>query len=127
MNFDEMPAGREMDALVAKHVMGFQEVGECLVLGGDLVVGRWDPPYVRGPDGFVRACRHYSTDWDALEDMVNKLLEYAYPFELHWRGPRGDDSWSCYVGDVGYAGTAPLAICRGVLKRVERLNDRGPI
>ena len=109
-----MKAGRELDALVAEHVMGW-------VWGIDddgfqyLVPADWD-------EYMVPAVPHYSTRiqdaWQVVEKT--KLLD---DFELTKDGPMyqfghygeyGFDEWTLYAE----ADTAPLAICLAALKAV---------
>ena len=120
-NYDEMPAGREMDALVAEKVMGWR-----------MMRGHWVPPEA-APETNILACPtstyRYSTDiaaaWEVVE-KVNLLEPYG---DTLWKDQRG---WVFGVHDVDGAGyayedvtviadTAPLAICRAALKAVTPL------
>jgi len=107
-----MPAGREMDALIAKEVMGW-------VL---------NPPNVRGHGWLIHdhkmiginSLPYFSTDIAAAWEVVEKE---EHGFSLWVSGVRsaplckaeiiiGDNRYGCY------ANTAPLAICRAALLAV---------
>lgn len=98
MNIDAMEAGREMDALVARQVMGWPEQ-DCHP--GALAWAGWSP----------------STDIDSAWDVVEKMIE-KHRVDLH--GLRGGKDWRCWVAGFDHADapTAPLAICRAALKAV---------
>ena len=125
MNTDEMPAGRELDALVAEKVMGF-----CLC--------PYDPKWMRADtgsgiwiDGDTWRCtdhgkpaftpwRSYSTDIAAAWEVVEKMREDYEPRIELW-----DEGWEVTIltgtdrgSASGRALTAPLAICRAALKAV---------
>ena len=144
MNVDEMPAGQELDALVAKRVMG-------------LPPEKWYPPcglYHQTDDaefdkgygwsGWCYTCGTsikdvpslppcYSTNiaaaWQVLEKMYAqtphaKVLriwkwDAFQDGRVHHRGP-----WACQYGEghhFEYGDTAPLAISRAALRAIERL------
>lgn len=129
MSIDEMPAGRELDALVAEKVMGFVRVAddtsdyhgvrhgtEVLLPPGETLhsLREWLPR--SGPIAFgYFVTQRYSTDiaaaWQVVERMRNP------DFRLN-----KDGDWGCSFGGelrfVGLAPTAPLAICRAALKAV---------
>ena len=100
MNIDEMPAGTEMDRCVAEKVMG------------------WDPSeWHQGQD-----CRRWKPSNDIAHawEVVEKIRD-RYAVSLH-AGilPSGFTPYAAMVkGIKSYADTAPLAICRAVLKAVE--------
>jgi len=99
MNIDEMPAGRELDALVA------QAMGEDIYYNPK--TGEPHVPY-------------YS-------DYLGSAIQPVAHFRLHI-GPYQDNSWYAATGHdwnadgvlVGIAGTLPLAVCRIVLKLAEQ-------
>ena len=101
MRIDEMPAGREMDALVWLALEGrpIDDILTCRFVDGDI------QPHAGYPVGHISP-PHYSTD-DAL---ALTLLEYdndSVPLEgWNWDNPEA----------FGIADTLPLAICRAVLK-----------
>lgn len=119
---DAMPAGREMDALVAEYVMG----SPC------------PPMPVDGPDWGSQASQveiwhenlpHYSTDiaaaWQVVKKFNNKLtiqgpnsidLNEGFSYPDYWEIGFHEKSWSNKFR--GVAETAPLAICRAALKAV---------
>ena len=133
MNIDEMPAGREMDALVAERVMG-------------IPAEKWDPPCaahhrtddaerdpVLGWSGWCYSCgkpidevagepAHYSTDIAAAFEVLERLAvcqPYIYRFVLpdRWR-VQMDANTEPYAIVRAEADTAPLAICRAALGAV---------
>jgi hypothetical protein len=70
---DELPAGRELDALVAERVLGL----------------RIDDAWFQHPDGrrvSSDGLPHYSTDIAAAWQVVDKLLTYSCDFELERAG-----------------------------------------
>ena len=110
MNIDEMPAGREMDALVAEKVFGVPHEDCFDVYGGKRCVK--DDEY-GGPQ-----C--YSTDIAAAWEVVEKIREDYEPRIELW-----DEGWEVTIltgtdrgSASGRALTAPLAICRAALKAV---------
>jgi hypothetical protein len=112
---DAMPAGREMDALVAERVMGW-------VRHPDSMYRHWCE---RQPDGtlrFLDQCEplhtvrpwHPSTDIAAAWEVVEKLVS-EQGLHLWWH--------NVWLVDFALSGaqraeTAPLAICRAALKTV---------
>jgi len=111
MNYDKMPAGPKMDALVAEQVMGCRYIADYC--RWELPSGRWstEPP-------------SYSTDiaaaWEVVEHISPDLaisvarlpdMDYSVLIYGHTRETVG---FSVEV----YADTAPLAICRAALKAV---------
>lgn len=117
MNYDQMPAGMEMDALIAQKVMG-REVAHR----GPTGIPEYDPP--NGALFFMDTSDlvpRYSTDdlaairmlqqkganeaWCALVDMDFRKTP---PFTAHINGCSST------------AETYPLAICRATLKAIEQ-------
>ena len=120
MNYDEMPAGREMDVLVAERVMGL-ELREMEIAIGGIVGGPgkiikeklWVPK--NGPPGYVlNGClKEYSTYISAAWEVLEKFPRFdlsRYRGKLYCIGIGDDET---------LAPTAPLAICRAALKSVE--------
>ena len=104
MNYDEMPAGREMDALVAEKVMA-------------------DPPGQVWP-------RAYSTDIATAWEVAEKMRQIHAQVSLIGTPPVGKyEGWSMIVWkekpnletpfSVKISLKAPLAICRAALKAVD--------
>ena len=121
----EMPAGREMDVLIAENIMGYTL--------SELSLPAY-PKYKLFDSGYVKEVPHYSTDiaaaWEVVERMpipfkLEKCWEKAYQI-----GPEGwsacwctdadcegcNENSRCTNGDDAWAETAPLAICRCALK-----------
>lgn len=113
MNIDTMSAGREMDALVAKKVMGYVTLrvqgGEVWSWGdGRWRLKTWSP----------------STDIAAAWEVVARLNTLG----IHLWAVGQEDALPGWQADFGrnwqsahqaWADTAPLAICRAALKAVE--------
>lgn len=116
---DAMPAGPELDQLVAELVMGATwNESFCRVCGWKLVAegeaGCWAsncsmrPPPVNRAD----APEPYSVDIAAAWEVIEKLA-------IHLKGESGN--WTCCMMNGNHkakASTAPLAICRAALKAV---------
>ena len=124
MNADEMPAGHEINALVAEGIMGWTQVRQADSTG-DLcgIPSRGAPPSYILP--------HYSTDIAVAFQVVDKLLDGTRTFVLqcwslendHWQATfkgklsEGNEEVAQYGQLVyAYAETRPLAICRAALK-----------
>ena len=127
----EMPAGREMDVLIAENIMGYTLSELSLPACPkyklfDIESGEFS--------GYVKEVPHYSTDiadaWEVVKRMpipfkLEKCWEKAYQI-----GPEGwsaywctdadcegcNENSRCTNGDDAWAETAPLAICRYALK-----------
>ena len=122
MNYDDMPAGPEMDALVAERVMGE------IVSSGDKIV----------PVNGWEACRYipeYSSRIEAAWEVVEKLIErrlymrvmacegIEYSFDMNiktfWRVElKEGQAIEPHITATSFD-TAPLAICRAALKAVD--------
>lgn len=132
MNIDDMPAGREMDVLVAERVFGFA------------VDHEFDMPRVkqlRDKYDEFGVLPNYSTDIGAAWEVVDKIAEIirsdvylgalSYPsIEQggigHWCVTWGladadDEEWIEHPSDfpaTAGANSASLAICRAALKAI---------
>lgn len=110
----KMEAGREMDALVARRVMGFVDLGPLQF--EDL---RWQKPTVDGVVVLGRLPR-YSTDIAAAWQVVEKLQSMAYWVNINTTCDVGLYDvqvrlWSD-INDIAVVFVpAPLAICRAAL------------
>lgn len=112
----QLPAGRELDALIAEKVMGgVSRHPEWYWLRSgtapevpDLPTPKGRPAIFCGPG--------FSTDIAAAWNVVERL-KARYRFELVHRG--GDRPWVAVFGTWrATADTAPLAICRAALATV---------
>ena len=129
MNTDDLPAGRELDALVAEKVMGWQDARAFFPWpesGVMLDNYAMMPPH----GGAIRDIAHvpcYSTDIAAAWEVVEKLWDedFHVQFQLvhqvtagKWRVefPTRKVPHHNYV--FAHADTASLAICRAALKAV---------
>lgn len=128
MDIDTMPAGRELDALVAERVMGWTRE-ECIIDGQSL--GLWfRKPGTTGERGLFSRCPHYSTDIkDAWQTMERLSLNWAnVELEIHPKEPLAN-RYLCYVSDnqsVGFLAvshTPELAMCHAALKAMEATSD----
>ena len=136
---DALPAGRELDALIAEKVMGDSGVlvcgnrgplyGERTTTDCDQILGRWFfegvCPKCRWHGRTMRILRHYSTD---IADAW-KIVEHGFVWPGHAGKPMlhllracANGQWEIqWCSDFGYskttkADTAPLAICRAALR-----------
>lgn len=124
-----MKAGRELDALIAKKIMGWKQ--EYI----QSVSGEWhpmwkEPEYLIPPGSYkAQVVPPFSTDLAAAWKVVKKLMEYGDVFIEFW----SDDEWFVANKPVGVREDAacascdgrktgessvPLAICRAALKIV---------
>lgn len=120
MRVDEMPAGREMDALIAEKVMGYTLSGLSLPAYPkyklfDIESGEFS--------GYVKEVPHYSTDIAAAWEVVEKMKNYLFVC-----GRTDDGIWEAYFFPVNsgigklseaHGDTAPSAICRAALKTMK--------
>ena len=121
MNIDELEAGRELDALVAKEIMGWRQEYVRNIITGE-VCGMWkEPEYLVPPrgDDAVKVPAHSDDTglaWEVLEKGASKAEGWV---RLRERVQRGGVWWECDFGDYGEAARGPtvsLAICRAALK-----------
>jgi hypothetical protein len=109
-----MKASREMDALVAQKIMGWEmvtesEYGLC-----------WKVPQPDGRFEFLsdESAPHYSTNMMAAWLVVEKLSD-THGFFLGKHGTPGRPPWCCRFGAetaVTEGHSAPLTICVAALK-----------
>lgn len=125
MMANELPAGRELDALVAEKVMGWIEVRKQSIANafGQHVMD----DYVGQPSIGVTQpvlVPRYSTmiqeAWKVADHLRNQSQFVAV---LSGKGPQGVQPWICKINrDGGFleerADTAPVAICLASLKAV---------
>ena len=111
----KMPAGREMDALIAKHVMGTSPriVKREYSSGFELISQDWKEVV----DRELAAMRHYSTDiaaaWQVVEKIPGAVSLQRMDSGASWRAwyqptPGSFSAWT-------QSETAPLAICHAAL------------
>ena len=132
MQVDEMEAGRELDALVAEKVMGWRRVSDGQFYfwpSKEMVEAlRMSHPDLLAVDYF--AAPEFSADIAAAWKVVEKMYSDGWTVSVGSLAakPRG---WRCTVSHMhaddfyrhpesyeANADTAPLAICRAVLKAV---------
>lgn len=110
MNIDDMPAGPEMDRLIAEHVMQWRlvkipkyrdETFWCDFSGRPIV-----------PEGGIGFSGNMGWAWDMMCTKVAWEPRVGYSDEFH--------GWFCDFEKMSHgnshADTAPLAICRAMLK-----------
>ena len=123
VDIDTMPAGREMDALVAEKVMGWEFAPELTKATGSDCWMEWNEDK---SDYRVRGCWIPSASIAAAWEVVEKLKHLGFTLgflsnedeRLQWDvsfGPNGMSEKNCVYED-----TAPLAICRAALKVKEQ-------
>ena len=125
MKIDEIPAGREMDALIAEKVMGWKPVpiNHWLPEGK----GRGDKPCLwlfnhhpqYGEQTRSMCDFRPSTDISAAWEVAERIYQKGAQFSVKIGRPGGWRAWvGLNVGSDAVAPTAPLAICRAALKTV---------
>lgn len=113
-----LPAGRELDMLVAEKVLGFQRGG----LGGDDPDYWWcNPGYLNATPHSLRVARtpRFSTDIAAAWQVVGKLCPSTNRAEPWFKLYTSSGSWMANFHrestEDTAADTAPLAVCRAAL------------
>ena len=118
MDIDTLPAGPELDALIATDVMGCRVV-HCRDGTYKLKVpGSFDRVDFVTAEGARSACPKYSTDWAAVGEVLDKLDAWSWELINHGEGV----TMTIFKDATHYEATAdtvPLAICRAALKAVE--------
>ncbi len=136
IRIDEMPAGREMDFLIAEKVFGFKHyIGEEIpdghvhqYLRPEEVPEVWLKERL-DHGGYYRYCKHcenmpeFSTDISSAWEVVEKMGELGYTCHVEWKGSDRVYAESAEVVfvmgiiTVGHAvGDVTGAICRAALK-----------
>ena len=122
IDLDTMPAGREMDALVAEKVMG--AVCSCDTKPRENAYGDSFYCAIHGID-LMGSVRHYSTSITTAWEVVEKLRPGA--FHMEYRSDV-DDYYVYFVHrrnkGSAFADTAPLAICRASLLVASRREEK---
>jgi hypothetical protein len=107
----EFPAGRDLDFLIAQHVMNARPRIVSTEYEGQRVVGRSYSIMVNHQSEEMPG---YSTDMRATWDVVSKLTDPETPNDCELRTAIG--GWRCDLGrGFAFAETAQLAICRAAL------------
>jgi Phage ABA sandwich domain len=135
MDIDKLEAGPELDALVAREVMGWDAFGldELWHIKGkrSTDVTEWGTPH---------ACEGVTTNlmWRPSTDIASAWAVVEKMHERHCVHLDGGLGWGCKISDAGgltqatwsvvaNAETAPLSICIAALKAVlwsHRFNHR---
>ncbi|MDP9315132.1 MAG: hypothetical protein M3R24_30430, partial [Chloroflexota bacterium] len=104
-------AGRDLDALVAAKVMGFD--ADRIISGGGYRVGNHTPSVISWAH-----IPQYSTDIAAAWEVVEKLI-HLDPLVAIWGYEDGSIGWYCdFEGSKAHARTAPHAVCLAALKAI---------
>jgi len=130
-----LDAGPELDALVAREVMGWDAFGhdELWHEKGKRKthVTRWGTPHAQDcTTNFLwRPSVNMASAWEVVEVLRRRFGNVSVvgiddPDAPGLPGEHSDSTyWECIVGDDRFyasAGTAPLAVCRAALKAVGR-------
>ncbi len=134
----QVEAGREMDALVAEQVMGWEwddfDGDRCLI-GPDVKINglTWIPIYwpnrdqqYAGEASLPEYSKKIAHAWEVVEKMNEHFKDEAKPAGMLWLNfceiarVSGGRFWRAKFGVhpnqyIGVADTAPLAICRAAL------------
>ena len=121
----ELKAGRERDALVARHVMGWSRSNDGLG-GAWWYDERGNKTIYGGGSSGQSTYKEFrpSTDIAAAWEVVEKMRIMVSPTLLNrWiagvlKGVTGDGKRYYFDGTTAEADTAPLAICLAALKAV---------
>lgn len=120
---DEMPAGREIDLLIAEQLFGWRDLEwreEKNI--HELGVRTWSPTgyYGKGPQHECYLTHRYSTKIEDAWLVVEKLRErISDEILLGYGCDKAIGLWACAFGIYEVtADTAPLAICRAALKAI---------
>ncbi|HUR38493.1 MAG TPA: hypothetical protein VM222_03325 [Planctomycetota bacterium] len=122
---NELPAGRDLDALVAEKVMGWIEVRKQSIANafgqhvmddyvGQPSIGVTQPVLVPRYSSMIQEA------WKVADHLRNRSQFVAV---ISGMGPQGVQPWICKINrDGGFleerADTAPVAICLAALKAV---------
>lgn len=123
---DALPAGRELDALVAERVMGWTNISTLSPQGryfGARHFGWHETLRGSVPEHGRVALPSYSTDIAAGWEVVEKLVSLGWHFTITSLQGKWHAGLTKDIGDVretamGHESTVPLAICRAALKAV---------
>lgn len=122
---DPMPAGRELDALVAEKVMGWLEVGKKSIanaMGQHVMDDFVGLPQAGAPQPVL--VPRYSTMIQEAWKVADRLRGGSqFVAVISGKGPQGVQPWICKVNREGSfleerAETAPHAICLAALKGI---------
>jgi hypothetical protein len=134
-----MEAGRELDAIIAEKVMGWQRETDERELrrlnSGYLDASEYARWWINPSGGWACASPRYSTDIAAAWEVVERLKDAnrddaSYDFDLIYESSKERETglrndvfgWFAQFGEAehgsGRADTAPLAICLAALEAV---------
>lgn len=119
----DLPAGAELDRLVAERVMRWRKDAEShgQIVWRDTVANRNRTTSALDTYRDFAPSTNIAHAWEVVEKLIGSLPEGDLHIEHH-----GDTGWgvsSCYGGkhwdDWVFAKTLPLAICRAALKAMQ--------
>lgn len=126
-----LPAGRELDALVAEKVMEFKRYAMSRHASRYILLQEpWEGMVTAHEDAepyadCLREVPPYSTDTTAAWQVVEKLMADGFHYQLTYLNSTiGAPFWSCsfnkstFLDNYGSAPNAALAICRSALRAV---------
>lgn len=114
INYDEMPAGKALDILVAEQVFGWTGIDKRWVAMGRSHATGWpEGDTSRGHADVPDYSKDIAAAWKVLEKT---FINHGTVARLSSSG-----EWGCTIGRLGSVhdgrgDTAPLAICRAALK-----------
>lgn len=130
MNIDEMPAGLEMDALIARGVMGWHpdERGEFWLdeTGNWCGSGEFPAalPAIRNASKVIPEEARQAAVFEPSTNIAHAMeavdvIKKSHNVSIQWRGDRQPGGWGVVIGEAMADGDSlPLAICRAALKAV---------
>jgi hypothetical protein len=113
MTTEQLPAGMDLDRLVAERVLGWTDVRARNTGAGVMVFGR-------DPAGNVRTLRPFSGDIRCAWEVVEAMQARGYRYRLNDYGPKRSFHCAAFFNDQEYGAlihgdTAPHAICLAAL------------
>ena len=76
---EQLPAGRELDALIAEKVMGWREQ---IAAKGPYVMHQGQPIWLGGHKDMPMSCAHFSTELAAAKQVQAKLFADGYDVQI---------------------------------------------
>jgi hypothetical protein len=98
-----MEAGRELDVLVAEHVMGWYDISLMTNTSNNFTNYQGITPGIYSR----RKIKNYSTDISATWEVVEKMRESEYKYQFNQHMDKGS-----------FTNVTPLIICRAALLAV---------
>jgi hypothetical protein len=106
------PTGRDLDAAVCSAVFGYEIEWEARVSGERVLFCYKDGRHFAPP--------HFSQDWRAMREVVERMVELGFKSIDLCMAP---DGWHAGIGPrVGIAATLPEAACKAALLALAALS-----